>query len=160
MRGFEKVSKDEFNKYSKVNYEKIIIPSRKTNKSAGYDFNCPYEVVLKPKDKVIIASGIKAFMEDDEVLLLVVRSSLGIKKGLKLLNQVGVIDSDYYNNESNEGHILIGIENCSDEEVIIKENEAIVQGVFIKYLIATCEERVETTRKGGIGSTNIKAFNQ
>lgn len=154
MRGFEKVSIEEFLKHGlKSDYENIKLPTRGTKNSAGYDFYLPFSVSIKPKEKVIIPSGIKAYMESDEALLLVVRSSLGIKHGIRLLNQVGVIDSDYYNNESNEGHILIGLENASDNPLTLNTEDRIVQGIFIKYLIASNEDKPKERRLGGIGST-------
>jgi len=154
MRGFEKVSKNEFLKYfDEQVYANIKLPKRSTQNSAGYDFYLPFDLSIKPKERIIIPSGIKAYMQSDEVLLLMVRSSLGIKYGIRLLNQVGVIDSDYYNNLDNEGHILIAIENTSENELNLKAGDRIVQGIFLKYLTTTEEEKVETIRSGGIGST-------
>ena len=154
MRGFEKVSKNEFSKYSE-NFESIIIPKRGTNNSAGYDFYIPFDISIKPNEKVIVASGIKAYMNPNEVLFIVIRSSLGIKHGMRLLNQVGVIDSDYYNNPDNEGHILIGLENTSNEVINFNAGDRIVQGIFLNYLTALNEEKPKVKRLGGIGSTKI-----
>ncbi len=50
-------------------------------------------------------------MNEDEVLFLIVRSSMGFKYNVRLCNQVGIIDKDYYNNIDNEGHIFIKIQN-------------------------------------------------
>lgn len=154
MRGFEKVSINEFLKTRNVEeYEKIILPRRGTQFSAGYDFYTPYGITIKAGEKEIIATGIKAYMQSNEVLLLVIRSSLGFKHSIRLINQVGVIDSDYYNNVDNEGHILIGLENKSNEDVILKANDRIAQGIFINYLIANDEDKPLNHRIGGIGST-------
>ncbi len=154
MRGFEKVSKEEFLKYqTEAIYDNIKLPERKTKNSAGYDFYLPFSISIKPKERIIIPSGIKAYMASDEVLLLVVRSSLGIKYGIRLLNQVGVIDSDYYNNIDNEGHILIALENTSNEELKLAAGERIIQGIFMKYLISDSEIKPHNSRSGGIGST-------
>ncbi|MGI6768062.1 MAG: dUTP diphosphatase [Bacilli bacterium] len=153
MRGFKKVSLHEYLKYqTETEYERINLPKRATEHSAGYDFYLPYVVELKPGEDIIIASGIKAYMKNDEVLFLVIRSSCGFK-GLRLKNQVGVIDADYYNNPKNEGHILIAIENTSKETIVLKENERIVQGIFLKYLLIEDEEKPGGNRAGGIGST-------
>lgn len=154
MRGFERVQLSEFLKHRPENdYENIKLPKRGTKNSAGYDFFLPFGISIKPKEKVIIPSGIKAFMGSDEVLFLVVRSSLGIKYGIRLLNQVGVIDSDYYNNQDNEGHILIALENTSDKTLNLNVGDRIVQGIFMKYLTTTNEEEPNIRRLGGIGST-------
>lgn len=154
MRGFEKVSEKEFLRYRSINeYVNIVLPKRGTKNSAGYDFHIPFDIDILPQQKVIIPSGIKAYMESDEVLFLVIRSSLGIKHGLKLQNQVGVIDSDYYNNPDNEGHILIALENTSDRTVSFKMGDRISQGIFLKYLTIDDEKKPKIERLGGIGST-------
>ena len=156
MRGFERVSEKEFIKHKTLaDYTNITLPARSTKNSAGYDFYIPFPISIKPKEKLIIPSGIKAYMESDEVLFLVIRSSLGIKYGIRLLNQVGVIDSDYYNNDDNEGHILIGIENTSDKVVSFNVGDRICQGIFLNYLTSTNEKKPKAERLGGIGSTKI-----
>ena len=95
------------------------------------------------------------------VLLLFVRSSIGIKRGLVLTNGTGVIDSDYYGNPTNKGEIIIALKNTSNNEVVLKPGERVIQGVFVPYLL-TAEDEAELEkdtavykkRQGGIGSTN------
>ena len=41
-----------------------------------------------------------------EFLGIYIRSSLGFKYNIRMCNQVGIIDADYYNNKDNEGHIF------------------------------------------------------
>ena len=48
-------------------------------------------------------------------MLIVPRSSTGIKLGLRLLNTIGIIDADYYLAD-NEGHIMLFMENTTDED--------------------------------------------
>lgn len=160
MRKFEKVSLETFKKFYqgmpdeiiKKIYDSIKMPERKTKFSAGYDIYSPIDIVLSPLDEVLIPTGIKALMNDDEFLSLYIRSSLGIKKDLMLKNQVAVIDKDYYNNPDNEGHIMISVKNTGLKEVTISSNEAIAQGIFMKYLV-TDDDHTNNLRKGGIGST-------
>ncbi len=132
--------------------ENVIIPVRATSRSAGYDLRCLEGYTLKTGESHVFKTGLKAKMEDDEVLLIFPRSSLAIKKGLRLSNSVAVIDADYYGNPSNDGHIMISLFNFSDHDVTIEAQERIAQGMFIKYL--TTEDDVSSgTREGGIGST-------
>ena len=100
IRGFEKVS-DKFRKHTNVD---IQLPKRGDSRSAGYDFYAPCDIVLQPNESILVFSDVKAYMEDDEVLLLFVRSSIGIKKGLVVPNGTGIIDSSYYNNPSKDGN--------------------------------------------------------
>ncbi|MCK9536227.1 MAG: dUTP diphosphatase [Bacilli bacterium] len=154
MRGFEKVSLNEFIKFRTVDeYNNIYLPCRGTSTSAGYDFFIPYNIKIKPNEKKLIFTGIKAYMRPDEVLLIIIRSSIAIKQHLQLINQVAVIDSDYYNNSENEGHIMIALENAGKNEVFLKTGLRFAQGIFISYLISDNEKTPVNTRKGGLGST-------
>ena len=154
MRKFEKISYEEFCKNVDGSfYANVKIPQRSTKKSAGYDFYLPYDINIPSHSKVLVYSGIKALMENDEFLMIVIRSSLGIKKNLKLSNQIGIIDSDYYN-QDNEGHIIIALDNMSDEFVTLKQGERVAQGIFLKYLTVDDDKTINENRLGGIGSTN------
>lgn len=155
MRGFEIISKSEFSKTSKQeSYKDIKLPERKTTSSAGYDFYLPMDIEIKAGGREVIYTGIKAYMRSDEVLFVVIRSSLGIKDELRLANQLGVIDSDYYNNPDNEGHIIIVIENTGTSTKYYKKGERIAQGIFSKYLVSNKEAKPKIRRLGGFGSTD------
>ena len=140
--------------------KEINLPVRKTKFSAGYDIEAAEEVVVpsfkKGMNPTLIKTGIKAYMQDDEVLMLYNRSSNPKKKGLILANSVGVIDKDYYGNQDNDGHIMFAFYNVKDEDITIKKGEAIGQAVFQKYLV-TDDDSTEGERIGGFGSTNQKA---
>ncbi len=135
----------------------INLPERKTKYSAGYDIEAAEDTVVpsfkKGMNPTLIKTGIKAYMQDDEVLFLYNRSSNPKKKGLILANSVGVIDKDYYGNPDNDGHIMFAFYNIKDEDIMIKKGEAIGQAVFQKYLI-TDDDNAEGERVGGFGSTN------
>lgn len=154
MRKFEKINKDNFlNNVPNGNYEDIILPKRSTKNSAGYDFYSLYDITIKPNERVVIPTGIKAMMNKNEFLGIYIRSSLGFKYNIRMCNQVGIIDADYYNNKDNEGHIFVCLQNESDKEVVIKKGDRFVQGIFMSYLITDDDEATDT-RNGGIGSTN------
>ena len=129
------------------------LPVRKTRRSAGYDFMSPKKYYIYPHEYAKIPLGVKAYMEHDEYLALYVRSSLGIKKGLILMNTVGIIDSDYVDNPDNEGEIIACLYNSGDDPVLIQPGERIIQGIFCKYL-TTDDDMVTDERTGGIGSTD------
>ncbi len=143
-RGFEIVSGYE---------DTAIIPKRATAQSSGYDFATVEEVTIKPGETILVKTGIKAYMLDDEVLKLYVRSSLGFKRNLRLANSVGIIDADYYNNEGNEGHIMVALHNFGKEYQVIVKGERVAQGIFEKYLVVDHDDQ-SATRTGGFGSTS------
>lgn len=160
QRGFEVV-----NRFSD---KEIRLPERSTTNSAGYDFFAPEDITIPVQIHDFISSnteqttvkpfclmtGIKAYMEEDEVLQLYVRSSMPGKMGLVLANSVGIIDSDYYNNPDNEGEIGFLLYNLNKLPISIKKGDKIGQGVFQKFLI-TDDDSFDTNkaRLGGFGST-------
>ena len=151
MRGFE-IAKGWEDK-------DINIPKRKTMKSAAYDLEAAEEIVI-PSFKIgqkptLIPTGLKAYMEDDEMLMLFPRSSGPKKQGILFPHSSGIIDADYYGNEDNDGHILVQCINIKDEDVTIKKGEAVAQAIFQKFLI-TDDDDATGTRKGGFGSTDKK----
>ncbi|MDD2409096.1 MAG: dUTP diphosphatase [Bacilli bacterium] len=156
MRKFEKISYKQFKKDIKDDkelYNSFFLPQRKTKYSAGYDIVSLIENELLPGDSIVIPTGFKCIFPEDEFLMIVIRCSLGIKYGIKLANQAGIIDADYYNNVDNEGHILVKLENTSKEPFKINIGDRIAQGIFIKYNIVDNEEEIKDIRKGGFGST-------
>ena len=149
IRGFEVVS-DSFRKHKDV---EIKLPIRATKISAGYDFSSPISITIQPKSKEIIWTDVKSYMQEGEVLILDVRSSIGIKKGLMLANTIGVVDMDYFSNINNDGNIGICLYNMTDEPVHIEQFERIAQGIFIPFLVSD-NGNTDEERTGGIGSTN------
>lgn len=153
MRGFELVE-DKHRKHPGID---IVIPQRGTAKSAGYDICTPVDIVIGPRgSSKTIFTDIKAYMGDDEVLTTHVRSSIGMKRGLVLANVTGIIDSDYYSNPDNDGNIGFMLRNLTDEEVVIKAGERVIQGIFIKYLVVDDDQPKSCDRLGGVGSTGKK----
>lgn len=134
----------------------INLPIRKTKYSAGYDIEAAEDVIIpsfkKGINPTLVKTGLKAYMQDDEMLLLYNRSSNPKKKGLILANSVGVVDKDYYGNVDNDGHIMFAFYNIKDEDVEIKKGEAIGQAIFQKYLV-TDSDNAQGERIGGFGST-------
>lgn len=135
----------------------INLPIRKTKCSAGYDLEAASDIVIPSFKKgmapTLVPTGLKAYMMDDEVLMLYNRSSNPKKKGLILANSVGVVDSDYYGNPDNDGHIMFAFYNIKEEDITIKKGEAIGQAVFQKYLV-TDDDVASGIRIGGFGSTD------
>lgn len=141
-RGFEKVS----------GYEYVNTPKRKTKQSAGYDIESAVNVVINPGETKLIPTGIKAYMDENEWLGIYIRSSIAVKYGIILANSVAVIDSDYYNNPDNEGHLMLPIRNVSGMPYTVKKGDRIAQGIFHQYYKID-DDSADDDRIGGIGST-------
>lgn len=149
IRGFE-IAKGFENK-------DINLPERKTKYSAGYDIEAAEDIIIpsfkKGMNPTLVKTGIKAYMGDNEYLMLANRSSNPKKKGLILANSVGIIDKDYYGNEDNDGHIMFAFYNIKEEDIEIKKGEAIGQAIFMPFLVAD-NDNAQGVRTGGFGSTN------
>jgi dUTP pyrophosphatase len=145
QRGFQIVTA-----YQNAN---IRLPERKTVSSAGYDIEAAASVTILPGKVELVPTGLKAHMELDEVLKLYARSSLALSRKLLIANGVGVVDQDYYNNPTNEGHILIPVYNFGTEPAIVAKGERVAQALFEKFLTSPTEIVPQGERSGGFGST-------
>jgi len=149
-RGFEVVKG-----FDEVN---INLPARSTKNSAGYDFECAEDVEIpsfwdfETGKPTLVKTGVKAYMPEDEALFLYNRSGNPGKKGLVLANSVGVVDSDYYGNPDNDGHIMFAFYNFFPETVTLKAGERIGQGIFQKFYKID-QDVALSSRQGGFGST-------
>lgn len=171
LRGFERLS---------TAGEDIAIPVRATKAAAGYDFDASSDVVIpsiwkqgvakvlkavlsgegvdldeaafKELKPVLVPTEIKAYMGENEFLQLCNRSSNPLKNFLLMANGVGVIDSDYYNNPNNEGHIMFQFLNFGLRDKKIAKGERIGQGIFLPFLKAD-QDHVTSVRTGGFGSS-------
>lgn len=152
----------------------INLPIRKTKNSVCYDLEAAentiipsiWKIVFKNFGKFILGNkdyeeikptlvktGLKSYFGEDEVLILANKSSFPIKKGLIMANSIGIVESDYYENESNDGHLMICYYNIFPFDTVIKKGEAAGQAYFQKFLIADNDEATGI-RKGGFGSTS------
>ncbi|WP_125761736.1 dCTP deaminase/dUTPase family protein [Companilactobacillus hulinensis] len=176
-RGFEIVSK-----YKDAG---INLPVRQTKNAAGYDIESAEDFVVPSMWKfgvlnvikfifskgnlddakikevqknikpVLVPTGIKAFMQDDEVLIIASRSSNPLKRGLSIPNGIGVVDADYYNNDGNEGEMFVQLINFFPFDYKIKKGERLAQGIFMKYLTTDEDEGGLKERQGGFGSSGL-----
>lgn len=159
QRGFEQISQkqwdDDFGdilEMHQVDYPKHQLPKRGSKNSAGYDFFSPINEIVPAHGTAKIPTGVKVYMQPDEVLMIYPRSSIGFKTNIRLSNTTEVIDSDYYNNSDNEGHMWIKFYNPTDEDYHIFIGDKIAQGIFTKFLV-TDDDNADQDRTGGLGST-------
>lgn len=134
-------------------YTDIHLPSRKTKQSAGYDFYVAEDITLAKHAKGLVKTGVKAYMQSDEVLKIYLRSSVAKNMTVQMPNHVGIVDADYYENPTNDGAIFILVHNYGDAPIHLEKNMRIAQGIFEKYLISDDEITPTEKRQGGFGST-------
>lgn len=135
----------------------INLPVRKTKYSAGYDIEAAEDCIIpsfkKGMKPTLVKTGLKAYMQEDEFLMLCNRSSNPSKRGLIMANSVGIIDKDYYGNPDNDGHFMFSFFNVKDEDIEIKKGDCIGQAIFQKYFVVDNDE-AQGERIGGFGSTS------
>lgn len=148
IRGFEIV----INEKRKTEGE-VTLPTRGSSSAMAYDFYANETYSVMPNEIVKVWTDVKAYMQENECLILNVRSSMGGK--FMLANTSGWIDSDYYSNESNDGNIGVFLKNISNEVQTIFKGDRIAQGAFFNFLIAD-NGNTDNIRIGGFGSTNNK----
>lgn len=129
------------------------MPQRATPGSGGYDFWPLEEVTISPGESYAFITGVKAYMPVDEILIVNIRSSYGIKHNIQLCNEQGWIDSDYYSNEDNDGVIIIKVINNGAAPFTFKKSEPFAQGLFVTYHITDDDNPRFSARQGGIGHT-------
>lgn len=146
----------KFEYVKRIKERSFNLPKRSTAKSAGYDFCNPERIEVKPYkigDKpTLVPTGVKAYMPEDEYLMLVNRSSNPGKKFLVIPQSMGIIDSDYVDNPNNEGEMFFAFYNLSNEIVVIEQGEKLGQGIFCHYEKVDDDE-ADGERTGGFGST-------
>jgi dUTP pyrophosphatase len=131
----------------------INLPTRSTANAVGYDFEASEDIIIPMEisKPIMVKTGVKAMFPYNVALMLYNRSG-NTKKGLVLANGVGVVDADYYGNETNDGNIMFAFYNFSDADVTIKKGDRIGQGVFTPFLL-TDNDNAVGNRLGGFGST-------
>jgi len=130
-----------------VNYEGVE-PTRGTPGSAGGDLISKHYRTIYPGGTAKISTGTKVAIPRGYVGLVFARSSLFEKRGLKLVNSVGVIDSDY------RSEIILHVENDSGRRSNVEAGDRLAQIVVVPcYMDAFVEADLDETGRGGFGST-------
>lgn len=142
----------KFEKVKRLKGEEVVLPKRSTAHSAGYDFFGVEETTIKPNEIKVVRTGIKVKIPNDTFLMVVDRSSNPTKRGIVLANSIGIIDSDYYSNEGNDGEIGFLFRNISDEVVVLGKGDKLGQGILMEYKKIAGDDATGE-RVGGFGST-------
>ena len=127
------------------------LPTYSTEGAAAFDFYATETLQIREGWPATFSTGLKAEVPEGYVLLLFSRSGHGFNKGIRLVNCVGVIDSDY------RGEIKIKRTADATGGGLIQEGDRIAQGLLVeipRVQIEEVEKLSETRRgEGGFGST-------
>lgn len=153
---FEKVSYEQVKELiTKEGYDNLKLPRQGTRYAMGMDFFAADDIIIPAYDAYTIPTGVRWVVNSSQMnkygLIIVPRSGLGFKHGIRLNNTVGVIDADYQF-AKNEGHIMVKLYNPTPKDIKIKRGEAFAQGIIMPYVICDGAHSDEL-RVGGFGST-------
>lgn len=109
---------------------------------------------IKP---TLVPTGIKCRLGIGQYLELSMRSSMPLKYWLIMANSEGIIDQDYYGNESNDGEIFFQLINLFPFAIELKKGDKIGQGIIKSYGL-TDDDNATGIRTGGFGSTSPEAM--
>lgn len=159
--GFHKISRQQAEEDKVLDllpYEEIKLPKRATAGSAGYDFYSLSDFTLNPGEEIKIPTGIRCIIPEGYFLMIVPRSGIGFRYGVRLRNSTGIVDADYSNSD-NEGHIWVKLDypelsRVEQKPLVIKKGEAICQGIILPFAVFKNEEKDFQIRNGGFGSTS------
>ncbi len=109
-------------------------------------------ITLHPQFRTLVPTGLIFDIPEKHVLKLYIRSSMALKYGIGMANDVGIIDSDYVD------PTYMMLINEGDTPIMIYHGDRICQGMLEKTLKYVIEETTEkpgqkTDRDGGLGST-------
>lgn len=128
-------------------FEDTIMPVRSTKYASGTDIFAYADTIIEPNARVLVPTGLTAYMLEDEELILDCRSGMP-KLGLHLANDRGTIDCDFYGR-----HIHVYLHNYTSESILVERGQRIAQGKFYKVLRPDNEQASNQVRTGGFHST-------
>lgn len=127
------------------------LPVYATAGAACFDIHADDSCIVLPGDRSAVSTGLAFEVPAGYVMLVYSRSGHGFNKGVRLVNSVGVIDSDY------RGELLIGLHNDSDAMFKVYKGDRIAQAMLmpVPSVAITEVDELSTTERGagGIGST-------
>lgn len=133
----------------------LPLPKYHTKGSVAFDIYAREDTTLAPKEMKMIPTNLIIATPRGYMLMIAVRSSTGIKKGMMMVNGVGIVDQDY---RGPDDECLVSLINYTKKKVLVERGERIAQGLFIPIQKAQWTEidRPKGKSRGGYGSTGHK----
>lgn len=126
-------------------------PQYASDGAACFDIETNESGLVPAHGSHTFGTGIHVQLHPGQVLLVYSRSGLAFKHGVRLVNSVGVIDSDY------RGEIRVGLRNDTDTPYSVKKGDRVAQGLIMpvrRVEWVKLKELDPTARgHGGFGST-------
>lgn len=133
----------------------LPLPEYRTSGAVAFDLAARVSSTILPGGFAYIPLNVAIEPPDGYMVFLAARSSLH-KKGLMMINGVGIGDRDFCGNDD-EYHAALY--NFSHEPVSIERGERLVQGMLKPYERAEWDEvdDLENPTRGGFGTTGLSS---
>lgn len=119
----------------------VSIPKRVSKLSPDYYISFPFaKTVITPGNSAVIPTGIKCYIGTGWFGQISIEESLNPGLVLAGSNNTLQINSEYYNNNINEGNIIIGVTNISKEPITLEPGQIFAKMIFVPFAIATNDE--------------------
>ena len=130
----------------------VSLPQYETSGAAGFDLASNVDMTVAPGQVTLVPTGLVIAVPEGHVLGVFARSSTPLKRGLRVANGVGLVDSDY---RGPADEIKIEVVNFTQAPVQIRRGDRLAQGVILSFVRADWQEQAEATAptRGGFGST-------
>jgi dUTP pyrophosphatase len=126
----------------------LPLPKYQTKGAVGCDLYARVETTVPPKAVVLIPANVIIKTPPGYMFIVTLRSSTPVMKGLLIPHGLGVGDPDFCG-PKDEYHIIVY--NFTNQDVIVKREERIAQGIFVPVAVAEWVE-VENTDKDPVSS--------
>jgi len=130
----------------------VSLPGYGTSEAAGFDLASAHDVLVQPRQIVLVRTGLVIEVPTGYFLAIFARSSTPLKRGLMVANGVGVIDPDY---SGPHDEVMIQVMNVTDSDVTISRGDRLAQGIVLPAPRVTWEEvsEIREVTRGGFGAT-------
>ena len=130
----------------------MSLPGYGTSEAAGFDLASAHDVLVQPRQIVLVRTGLVIEVPTGYFLAIFARSSTPLKRGLMVANGVGVIDPDY---SGPHDEVMIQVMNVTDSDVTISRGDRLAQGIVLPAPRVTWEEvsEIREVTRGGFGAT-------
>jgi dUTP pyrophosphatase len=130
----------------------VALPAYGTDESAGFDLAAAHDIVIAPRQIVLVRTGLVIEVPTGHFLGIFARSSTPLKRGLIVSNGVGVIDPDC---SGPDDEVMIQVLNVTDAAVEVRRGDRLAQGIILPAPRVTWNEvtEIRTATRGGFGAT-------
>lgn len=136
-----------------VRVEKDLpLPEYHTEGAVAFDLYSRQAETLAPGEMKFLPANLIIEVPQGHALIIAARSSLGKKKGLAVVNSIGIIDQDFHGPED---ELRLLLKNLGDAPVSVERGERLCQGLIVPVAKAEWDEveLIKQESRGGFGST-------